>query len=244
MIMICLNMKIKRLGLFSIKELRARWIEYHVCAPPFSLFPSICLSACLTFCLPFFWRSDTVVNENLKSFRSPSRDRWKRRRGWFPNGVSPVYKSTPEVCLVGLCAPRAVLAAPYFWVTREDIPPSGSFASLSLNASHAYDREMGNSGRLFGSRVVSRDARPPFLRRGEHLGNYATHRGIYFRIVSRTLKLRLRAVFHLFQASSIFFSHAGSKPHKQERDNKLFSILISCCCVYVQKDINNFSRDI
>lgn len=135
-------------------------------APFFSLFLSICLSACLTFCLPFFWRSDTVVNENLKSFRSPSRDRWKRRRGWFPNGVSPVYKSTPEVCLVGLCAPRAVLAALYFWVTREDIPPSGSFASLSLNANHAYDREMGNSGRLFGSRVVSRDATTIFTARG------------------------------------------------------------------------------
>lgn len=78
--------------------------------------------------------------------------------------------------------------------------------------------------------------RPPFLRCGEYLGNYATHHGIYFRIVSRTLKLRLCAVFHLFQALPIF-SYANSNTHEQERDNKLFFILIFYCCMYMQKDI-------
>lgn len=44
-----------------------------------------------------------------------------------------------------------------------DILPSESFASLSLNEGYVYDREIGNSGRLFGSRIVSRDATTIFM---------------------------------------------------------------------------------
>jgi len=81
-----------------------------------SLFLSTYLPVCLSI---FLFGVATVVNENLKSFRSPLWDRWKRRRCWFPNGVSPVYKSTPRVCLVRVRCERCS-AVVYFWVTRED----------------------------------------------------------------------------------------------------------------------------
>lgn len=175
----------------------------------------------------------------MKTFRSLSRDRWKRRRCWFPNGCRPFYKSTPRGCLVGLCAPQAVLTVVYFWFgsfrsehgdATEYIPSSGSSASLNLNADYARDREMRNSGRLFDSRVVSRDATAIFTARQLR----AVPRCLF---QDRVVEFKI-TVSHLGAARVNSFTLTRDFITCRNVWNKLFTIFI---IIYTHRIINNTS---
>lgn len=160
---------------------------------------------------------NAVIDEKLKTFRSLSQDRWEQTM-LISQRMSLVYKSTPRSCLVSRWVLRALLSCIFDsaafgkrdtrghlveWKFRIAELGRGSLCSRSEN-------EKQRSFILFTGRF-SRWKRH-FYGAAEHFGNYVPHRGVYFRSVSCTLKLRLRAVFHPFRWNArMKFSSSGNK---------------------------------